>query len=319
MMRLSFIVPVYNVEAYLEKCVTSLLHQQIPIDEYEIILIDDGSQDGSGLICDRLAANNRSIIVIHQNNRGLSEARNAGMKVARGVFIQFVDSDDFLEENVVLRLLEEMEEKDLDILRFQARRVYERKEPSSSLFEFCPLETQSVIDGASYLQDHMGYSCYVWQFIFRASFLLENSLWFKSGIIFEDTEWTPRVLNLAKRVSAINFLVYDYLVREGSITRGSIEKKTNGQLLLVSEMKKQLEAVREKNWHQGMIAHLVVTIITAAATELYSKRKQIINELKHNSVFPLSTYHINKKGRRKIVLINFSPTLACAVIHFLNH
>ena len=317
-MRLSFIVPVYNVETYLEKCVESLLHQHIPIDESEIILIDDGSKDGSGLICDRLAATNQNIIVIHQSNKGLSEARNAGMKVARGKCIQFVDSDDYLEENVLLGVLETMEEKDLDILRFQVRQVFENKEPSSAQFEFSSTETQQVITGARYLQEHMGYACYACQFIFRTSFLLENSLWFKPGIIFEDTEWTPRVLDLAKRVSSINVLVYDYLVREGSITRGSAEKKTDGQLLLVSEMKKQLNTVQEKQWHRGMIAHLVVTIISTVATELYYKREEIISQLKEMNVFPLSTYHLSRKGRRKIGLINISPNLACSVIHLLN-
>lgn len=318
MIRLSFIVPVYNVEAYLEKCVLSLLHQHIPIDEYEIILIDDGSKDNSGLICDRLARDNQNIIVIHQNNRGLSEARNAGMKVARGRYVQFVDSDDYFEEGVLPELIDKMEEKDLDILRFQVRQVYESKNPSSALFEFSSIETQEVMSGARYLQDYMGFACYVCQFLFRTSFLLENSLWFKPGIIFEDTEWTPRVLNLAKRVSSINVLVYNYLAREGSITRGSVEKKTNGQLLLVSEMKKQLDDVQVKNWHQGMIAHLVVSIITAVATLQFSKRRVIISQLKRMNVFPLSSYHSNRKGRKKIALINLSPYLACSAIHLLN-
>ena len=318
MIRLSFIVPVYNVEAYLEKCVNSLQHQHLSKNEYEIILIDDGSKDVSGIICDQLASDNRNITVIHQSNKGLSEARNAGMKVARGRYILFVDSDDYLEENVLPELLTKMEEKDLDILRFQVRRVSENEDPSSPLFEFASANNREIVTGKRYLQDYMGYACYVWQFLFRSSFLLENSLWFKPGIIFEDTEWTPRVLALAKRVSSINLLVYDYLVREGSITRGSVEKRTNGQLLLVSEMKKQLNTVEEKNWHQGMIAHLVVTIITTAATSLYFKRKEILSQLKVMDVFPLSNYHSNKKGRRKIILANLSPYLACSVIHLLN-
>lgn len=317
-MRLSIIVPVYNVEAYLEKCVESLLDQRIPIEDYEIILIDDGSKDGSGLICDQLASDNQNITVIHQSNKGLSEARNAGMKVARGRYIQFVDSDDYLEENTLPELLAKMEEKDLDILRFQVRQVSENEDSSSPLFELATANNQEIVTGKRYLQDYMGYACYVWQFLFRSSFLLENSLWFMPGIIFEDTEWTPRVLALAKRVSSINLLVYDYLVREGSITRGSVEKRTNGQLFLVSEMKKQLNMVEEKNWHQGMIAHLVITIITTAATLLYSKRKEIISQLQEMDVFPLSTFHSKKKGRRKIILANLSPYMACSVIHLLN-
>lgn len=319
-MRISFIVPVYNVEMYLEKCVSSLLHQQLLLDEFEIILIDDGSSDRSGFICDRLASDNQNITVIHQRNRGLSEARNSGMKVARGRYIQFVDSDDYLEENVMPELLNVMEQKELDILRFQVREVYDNKELESRvpLFEFSSRETQEVLSGARYLQEYMGYACYACQFLFRTSFLLENSLWFKPDIIFEDTEWIPRVMNMADSVSSTNILAYDYLVRAGSITRGSVEKKTNGQLFIIGEMKKQMCEVREKNWYRGMIAHLVVSIITTIATSLFSHRKKIIKQLEEMDVFPLSTYHSSTKGRRKIHLINYSPYLACSLIHLLN-
>ena len=317
-MRISFVVPVYNVEKYLEKCVNSIFHQRLRLDEFEIILIDDGSQDTSGSICDKFAADNRNIAVIHQSNRGLSDARNSGMKVAKGRYIQFVDSDDFLEENVMPGLLKVMEEKELDILRFQVREVSDTKEPSLPQFEFSLKETQDVRSGSQYLQDFMGYACYACQFLFRTSFLTNNSLWFKSGIIFEDTEWTPRALNLAKRVSSINILAYNYLMRAGSITRGSVEKKTKGQLFIIDEMKKQMAEAPGKQWYEGMIANLVISIITATATTLYRQRKEIIKQLKEMNVFPLSTYHSSMKGRRKIHLINCSPSLACSLIHLFN-
>ena len=316
--RISIIIPVYNVELSLRECVCSILDQGLEEGEFEIILVDDGSTDHSGVICEEFARTNTCIKVIHQSNKGLSEARNAGMRVARGQYIQFVDSDDYLEENVVPKLLEEMEQKDLDILRFQVRQVYENKEPSSPLFEFSSIETQKVIAGARYLQDYMGIACYVCQFLFRSSFLLENSLWFMPGIIFEDTEWTPRIMNLANRVSSVNILVYDYLEREGSITRGSAEKKMDGQLILLREMKKQLSEVKERKWHEGLIAHLVVSIITNASTVLFSQRKEIIEELKEMDIIPLSTYHTSTRVRRKIDLINISPSLACLMIHLLN-
>lgn len=317
-MRISFIVPVYNVEKYLEKCVDSIYHQRLLLDEFEIILVDDGSQDSCGSICDRLAADNRNITVIHQSNSGLSDARNSGMKVARGRYIQFVDSDDYLEENVMPELLKVMEEKELDILRFQVREVFDTKEPSSPQFEFSSKETHEVILGSQYLQDFMDYACYACQFLFRSSFLVDNSLWFKSGIIFEDTEWTPRVMNLANRVSSINILAYNYLVRTGSITRGSVEKKTNGQFIIIGEMKKQMSEARGKQWYEGMIAHLVISIITTAATTLFRQRKEIIKQVEELEVLPLSTYHSNMKGRQKIHLINCSPNLACSLIHLLN-
>ena len=124
-MKLSIVVPVYNVEAFLKKCVNSLLVQDLPKDDYEIILVDDGSTDDSGALCDALAAEQGNIRVIHQQNRGLSGARNTGIAVAKGVYIQFVDSDDFLESNVLGGLVKRVENNDLDILRFNYQNVFE--------------------------------------------------------------------------------------------------------------------------------------------------------------------------------------------------
>ena len=117
-MKLSIIVPVYNVEAFLSKCVDSLLAQDLPKEDYEVILVDDGSTDGSGALCDTLAAEHGNIRVIHQQNHGLSGARNAGIPAASGDYILFVDSDDYLCPDVLGTLVGLMESKELDILRF---------------------------------------------------------------------------------------------------------------------------------------------------------------------------------------------------------
>ena len=121
MPRLSFIVPVYNVAPYLRKCVDSLIAQDY--DDYEIILVDDGSTDECPQICDELAAAYENIRVIHQENAGLSAARNAGLKVAKGEYICFVDSDDYWEENVLGGLMEQVEREKLDVLRFDYQNV----------------------------------------------------------------------------------------------------------------------------------------------------------------------------------------------------
>ena len=137
MMKLSIIVPIYNVERYLRKCVDSLLAQDY--EDYEIILVDDGSTDDSGAICDEYAASSLSaagtssfseadhsiipIRVIHQPNAGLSAARNAGIKCANGEYLCFVDSDDYWEPNVLGGLMEQVEREKLDVLRFDYQNV----------------------------------------------------------------------------------------------------------------------------------------------------------------------------------------------------
>ena len=122
-MILSVIVPVYNTEAYLEKCVSSLLDQDLPKEDYEIILIDDGSTDSSGSLCDVFVSAHDNIRVIHQSNRGLSAARNEGIALARGKYIQFVDSDDYLNPNVLQGIVLALESKNLDILRINYQNV----------------------------------------------------------------------------------------------------------------------------------------------------------------------------------------------------
>ena len=118
-MQLSIIVPVYNVADYLAKCLDSLLAQDLPQNEYEIIVVNDGSTDNSGEIAQQYADKYANITLINQGNQGLSGARNTGIKCAKGDYIQFVDSDDYLEENVLGGLLKQVEKDNLDVLRFK--------------------------------------------------------------------------------------------------------------------------------------------------------------------------------------------------------
>ncbi len=256
MTKLSFIVPVYNVAPYLRKCVDSLLAQDY--DDYEIILVDDGSTDDSPQICDEYAASPLSakgtspfseadhsiapIRVIHQPNAGLSAARNAGVKCAEGEYICFVDSDDYWEENVLGSLMAQVERENLDVLRFSFRNVNERYE------EFYPNKdpkrdvdySTEVTDGETFLNERLGPSCYAVMFILRRDIILNlkseeivppagkeiinhkseiDDCLFTEGIYFEDVDWTPRMLLRAQRVASTSQIVYNYLWRTGSITQ----------------------------------------------------------------------------------------------------
>ena len=112
--RISIVVPVYNVEEYLEECIESIIKQSYP--NIQIILVDDGSTDSSGLICDKYAQNDSRIEVIHQNNAGVVEARKAGLKRTIGEYVGFVDGDDYIDENMYERLLEYALQENVDIV-----------------------------------------------------------------------------------------------------------------------------------------------------------------------------------------------------------
>ena len=163
---LSIIVPVYNVERYLPKCIDSLLNQDLPSDAYEIIIVDDGSPDVCPAICDDYAMRFANIKVIHRENGGLSAARNSGIDGAEGKFVQFVDSDDYLESNVLKTLVEKMETDQLDVLRFNYRNVnerYEEIEPNKDPKHWVNYSSE-VCDGLTFLNERLGPACYACQF-----------------------------------------------------------------------------------------------------------------------------------------------------------
>jgi len=126
-LKFSIIVPVYNVEDYIHECVNSILAQSF--DSYEILLINDGSTDKSASICDQFALSHRNVIVIHKKNGGLSDARNVGIKNAKGEYIIFIDSDDYIEKNTLDVFAKELCEADNpDVMITRIKQVYQDKE-----------------------------------------------------------------------------------------------------------------------------------------------------------------------------------------------
>lgn len=320
--KLSIIVPIYNVEQYLRKCVDNLLKQDLPAEDYEIILVDDGSVDASGMIADEYAARYDNISVIHQDNKGLSEARNTGIRAAQGKYIQFVDSDDYIEPNVLGGLVQKMEDDNLDVLRFNYQNVnekYEVFEPNKVSKPFVDYRDE-LCDGLTFLTERLGYGCYVWQFVVKRELIMDCI--FKPGIYFEDTEWTPRMLVQAKRATSVDTMVYNYLLRIGSITQSvSNEKKRkvlNDKLSLIDDLQKLAEQVDDRRWFDGMIASTVLSILTTVAIEHYGETRHYIHLLKQLGVFPLSKYHLTPAAQRKGLLANLSPRLLCMLVHLKN-
>jgi len=321
-MRLSVIVPIYKVEPYLRKCVDSLLRQDLADDEYEILLVDDGSPDGCGAICDSYASKYPNVNVIHRSNGGLSAARNTGIEVAKGKYVQFVDSDDYLEPDVLKALVIKAETDGLDVLRFNYQNVDKRYnvfEPNKVSKPFVDYRDE-ICDGLTFLTERLGFGCYAWQFLIRREIL--EGCRFKEGILFEDTEWTPRLLVKAQYVTSTDLLTYNYVQRIGSITQSRDEAKRrkalNDKIQLIDTMKKQKEGLSDQRWFEGMIAQLSLSIVDDISMGLYGERKQYLNELKSKKVLPLSDYHATPSARRKIRWVNASPELYCMVLHCKN-
>lgn len=330
MIKLSIIVPIYGVEQYLRKCVDSLLAQDLPSSEYEIILVDDGSPDGCPAICDQYAAEHDNIRVIHRKNGGLSAARNSGIEVAQGEYIMFVDSDDYIEPNVLGGLMAQVERDSLDVLRFDFRNVNERYEefhPNKAPKRDVDYSTE-VTDGKTFLNERLGPMCYAVMFIVKRSLLVTNEgmneltserCMFTEGIYFEDTEWTPRMLLRAKRVASTSKIVYNYLWRNGSITLPTdpIKRKkiVEDKIRLIRGFQEQSKLVKDPIWFTWMTSSTTMGVLGMLSKMPSAERKPFLQELKSLNIFPLYTKKEKMLSHKiKTILANISPSLYCFIM-----
>lgn len=178
-MKLSIVIPVYNVEKYVSECLDSCLEQNIDITDYEIIIVNDGSTDNSANLIN-LYAKQSNIIIINQENLGLSAARNAGMKIAKGEYIWFVDSDDWIEPGILKRILLAISLCAKDCFRLNYRTV---TEAGKILKDYTPLKKgdESCQTGMEFLSKDFSFSFYAWSFVFNRYFLLKNNRFFVIG------------------------------------------------------------------------------------------------------------------------------------------
>ena len=327
--KLSIIVPVYNVERYLRKCVDSLLAQDI-ID-YEIILVDDGSTDNSGAICDEYSTlytihHTPTIKVLHQPNGGLSAARNSGIKVAQGEYLMFVDSDDYIEPNVLGGLMAQVEREELDVLRYDFQNVRIKNEREYEVFDPNkyphPVDRGTeTIDGMTYLDVRMQYGCYAWQFLIRRNLIIDDRCLFTEGIHFEDVDWMPRMMLRAKRVNGTKTIVYNYFWREGSITltQGNIEKmhkNLEDRMQVIQNLSDLYHVNSQCRWLRNMISMMAAGILSTVSRDFYNEKGLYIKRLRALSVFPLSIANQGKTYVRSAKIINLlGPNIYCIIEH----
>ena len=222
-MLLSIIIPVYNVESFVEQCLRSCESQNIPKNEYEIIVVNDGSKDNSLDIVNNIAEEFSNIKILSQPNGGLSAARNTGMRNAQGDYYMFVDSDDWIAENCLGKLVEKLNDERPDALAICAANVIDGK-----CCRRMSYVDETPIAGRDFLR--RGVSPCVPFSIWSAQFLKEHDLKFFEGIFHEDSEFSPRAYYWAKRVSFTNELVYFVRQNPNSITR-TINPKRSFDLL----------------------------------------------------------------------------------------
>ena len=215
MKKFSVIIPMYNVENYVEKCIHSVYRQGLSEKEFEILLIDDESPDNSLEVAKNVVSNYSNTIIISQKNKGLGGARNTGIEHASGNYLLFLDSDDFYIDNTIKDIIGIAEENDLDILEFGARGIDIN---DNKVFELAINNGSKIVTGIEYYNSfkYMNSAC---NKLYKKAFIEQNNLRFIEKIYSEDFEFNTRALYYCNRVMAVDNIVAKFLQSEGSITR----------------------------------------------------------------------------------------------------
>lgn len=309
MIKLSIIIPVYNVEAYVGRCIESCLKQDSSPSEYELLIVNDGSQDGSMDVVRQYAQLHDNIRIVEQENAGLSAARNRGICEAIGEYVWFVDSDDFIENDVLGKLINDCYSQELDVLCFGLQLSYSNgsKEP----FIITDESKGDVLRGERFVS-LVGMPPAAWCAIYRKKFLFDNNLDFLEGVIHEDQEFTPRAYYLAQRIKYLPLVTYNYFQREGSImTSPEKRAKKAKDLLIICD---SLYQFTKEHIEEGTPAyHTMIGKINFAFSQSlrnYTKGVSTIAEYKEKTYYPLDiSAEGEKRNRWKYRLINFSIPL----------
>lgn len=216
-MKFSIVVPVYNVEKYIRKCIESIITQTY--QNFELIIVDDGSTDYSGKICDKYI-NKSNVKVFHKKNGGASSARNYGIKKSKGEYLMFIDGDDFLYDvNCLEELNKIINNSNVDIIQYKMIYYYDKSKKFKKLPDIVKLEQNTLVEKLDYLNTHGQLSISACDKIVKSSIIKNNNIYFNENIRAEDIDWSLNLYLYAKSLKILNYDIYVYRQqREGSFT-----------------------------------------------------------------------------------------------------
>ncbi len=232
-MKLSIVIPVYNVDQYLEQCLNSVINQDISKRDYEIIIVNDGSSDDSLTIAENYAFKYDNIKILSQSNKGLSFARNIGLDTAKGDYIWFVDSDDYIKDNCLSEIIKSLYANDLDGLRIQSYNVV-----NGDVIPKYQSVLDGVVSGNECLKNRKTFRQVVWLTIYNRLFLLNNELKFHVGQYHEDNEFSIKAYYYMKRLAFSEQFLYYHRKTPGSIMQSPSLKRSIDSLEISSSLQR---------------------------------------------------------------------------------
>lgn len=302
-MKFSIIVPIYNVEKYLKKCLESIKAQTYL--NYEVLLIDDGSLDGSSDIAKGFSLNNKKFHYYHKANGGLSDARNYGLSLANGDYILFVDSDDFIEKDLLSELAP-FADKEVDVIKF----LFQKVDENNKIIYKEPIYGDQSVAYERYVRIHPLIEP-AWSYAYRKRFLIANNLQYEKGRIHEDYGLTSYALALADRINSIPYHGYNYLVRSSdSITTdpSKLKKRMDDIIFFYDQSLERASQINEVKKRKAYLDRMSTGVFGIAKVLNGEDLNNFLIAIKKRKVYQnLAIY--SPRSLIKYFTIKFSPEL----------
>lgn len=293
-MILSFIIPVYNTAEYLDKCISSIVNQELDSNSFEIIIVNDGSTDNSKQIIDAWQAKAKQIEVITTSNNGLGTARNIAIKASKGKYIFFVDSDDYLFNQSLTGLMDYAKKSSTDIIGFNWALV--DADGKFKLQRSNKISYDDAMSGAEYMSKH-NLKAGVCFYLYKGDFLRNTPLFMPEGVYHEDEYFLPKAFLFAEKIVFINQTVYAYYQRKDSISNRSdsnfSEKRVADKLYILDKLialrsSSKLNPLQKQGLKRKIVffaMDIVVNLIQFKASQEFIQHT--ILQLEQRNLYPL--------------------------------
>lgn len=314
---ISIIVPVYNVEKYIKKCLESLTMQTYK--NIEILIVDDGTKDDSIKIAKEFEKNDNRIKILSKLNGGLSDARNFGLNIACGEYVFFVDSDDWLELNACEMLIKDMESLKVDIVIGRTK-VHKNEKIYYLDYNLNDhIKYGFKINGLDFLKEQLKENqmhMVVWNKLYKREFIIKHNLYFEKSLLHEDEDWTPRVFMKNPKIVISDTVVYNYLIRENSITQSSDRKKNGLDLIRTcNRLLTEAENIVDLELRELLYNRLAEVYLSAYVMgKLYLQNE--------NSIIDKNFIRRNAKSRKnkfKAYIFCMNPKLYCSLLTYYRN
>ncbi len=324
-MRLSVIIPVYNAGRYIGKCLESLYRQGLVETDFEVILVDDGSQDDSLMRMKNFAALHSNIQVISQKNQGVSAARNNGLKRAEGTYVYFMDADDYLVDAALGQLLIVAETNQLEVVRGELIEVdsEDRFLRASLRFEQRKVFANQLLDGFAFYENVFQGAFYCWLLLFERSFLEQTTVIFNERIAFlEDEDFITRLIVFAKKTMYVPVVFYAYRQHPASAVATMNQKKLQDIVLVLENLKKYTEQKKgEQRFRKKVKAEMsevfYILLVCLISPAFYPRRKIFLDQVRSLKIRPM-TLTGNWKKKERLCLFNLLGGKAVDLLFYIR-